>query len=181
MRIIKTSSPSRNPEDIGAVSGAATDFTTATNHDLDRVSSIDEAGAASSMVADGTVDVQFVEDRALAGFGEAAIVGGYRRAYPDAYRHPVLFVVDVVAVSMPEWPVLVVNLNGDVDVAAFRALPRQVQSIQNNLSLTDMDYIQFARSATADGIFRGSECVASKRRGSMGVHCSAAIHVPVAG
>jgi hypothetical protein len=100
-------------------------------------------------------DVEFVEDRALAGLDEAAIVGGYRRAYPDAYRHPVLFVVDAVAVSLPEWPVLVVNLNADVEVAPFRALPRQVQSIQNNLSLANMDYIEFARSATADGIFRG--------------------------
>jgi uncharacterized protein DUF6924 len=64
-------------------------------------------------------------------------------------------VVDAVTMSMPEWPVLVVNLNADVDVAPFRALPRQVQSIQNNLSLANMDYIEFARSATADGIFRG--------------------------
>jgi hypothetical protein len=100
-------------------------------------------------------DVEFVEDRALAGLDEAAIVGGYPRAYPAAYRHPVLFVVDAVALSGPEWPVLVVNLNADVDVAPFRALPRQVQSIQNNLSLANMDYIEFAGAATADGIFRG--------------------------
>ncbi|MGC4896997.1 DUF6924 domain-containing protein [Micromonospora sp. DT31] len=37
----------------------------------------------------------------------------------------------------------------------FRALPRQVQAIQNNLSLANMDYIEFATSVGADGVFRG--------------------------
>ncbi|MCW3817737.1 hypothetical protein ONA91_25110 [Micromonospora sp. DR5-3] len=100
-------------------------------------------------------DVEFVEDRALTGLDEAGIASGYRRAYPHDYRHPVLFVVDTVAVAVPEQPVLVVNLNAGVDVGPFRALPRQVQSIQNNLSLANMDYLEFARSADADGVFRG--------------------------
>ena len=96
-------------------------------------------------------DVEFVEDRALAGLDEAAVAGGY----PHEYRHPVLFLVDAVAVSELEHPILVVNLNATVDVEPFRTLPRQVQSIQNNLSLANMDYIEFARSAGADGVFRG--------------------------
>jgi hypothetical protein len=100
-------------------------------------------------------DVEFVEDPALTGLDEAALAAGYPRAYPHAYRHPVLFVVDAVAVTEPEHPLLVVNLNAGVDVAPFRALPRQVQGIQNNLSLANMDYVEFARSAEADGVFRG--------------------------
>jgi hypothetical protein len=100
-------------------------------------------------------DVDFVEDRALAGLDEAAIVTGYPRAYPHGYRHPVLFVVDTVAVSAPDHPVLVVNLHARVDTRPFRALPRQVQSIQNNLSLSNMDYLEFATSVGADGVFRG--------------------------
>lgn len=100
-------------------------------------------------------DVDFVEEQALAGLNEAAITAGYPRAYPHEYRHPVLFVVDAVAVSVPEHPVLVVNLNAGADVGPFRAPPRQVQSIQNNLSLANMDYIEFARSTGADGVFRG--------------------------
>ncbi|GAA4579965.1 hypothetical protein GCM10023176_58710 [Micromonospora coerulea] len=39
--------------------------------------------------------------------------------------------------------------------APFRALPQQVQAIQNNLSLANMDYIEFATSAGAEGVFRG--------------------------
>jgi hypothetical protein len=100
-------------------------------------------------------DVDFVEDRALAGLDEAAIAAGYPRAYPHEYRHPVLFVVDTVAVSERDHPVLVLNLNAGVDARPFRALPRQVQSIQNNLSLANMDYIEFEAQAGADGVFRG--------------------------
>lgn len=100
-------------------------------------------------------DVDFVEDHGLTGLGEAAILAGYQRSYPHEYRHPVLFVVDTIAVSTPEHPVLVVNLNAGVDTPAFRALPRQVQSIQNNLSLSNVDYVDFATRADADGVFRG--------------------------
>jgi hypothetical protein len=77
-------------------------------------------------------DVDFVEDRTLAGLDEAAIGAGYPRAYPREYRHPVLFVIDSVAITTPGHPVLVVNLNARVDAPPFRALPRQVQGIQNN-------------------------------------------------
>jgi hypothetical protein len=100
-------------------------------------------------------EVEFVEDRALAGMDEAAIAAGYRRAYPHEYRHPVVFVVDAVAVSSVDHPLLVVNLHAGVDAGRFRALPRQVQSIQNNLSLANMDYIEFASATGPDGVFRG--------------------------
>ncbi|MET7951232.1 hypothetical protein [Micromonospora sp. NPDC005324] len=100
-------------------------------------------------------DVDFVEDRALNGLDEGTIVAGYPPSYPHEYRHPVLFVIDAVAVSTPDQPVLVINLNAGVDARPFRALPQQVQAIQNNLSLAKMDYIEFATSAGADGVFRG--------------------------
>jgi hypothetical protein len=100
-------------------------------------------------------DVDFVEDHALTGLDEAAIVAFYPRRYPHDYRHPVMFVVDHIAMSLPEHPVLVVNLNAAVDTPPFRAVPQQVQSIQNNLSLANMDYAEFATSADTDGVFRG--------------------------
>jgi len=55
----------------------------------------------------------------------------------------------------PDHPLLVVNLHAAVDARPFRTPPRQVQSIQNNLSLANMDYLEFASSAGADGVFRG--------------------------
>jgi hypothetical protein len=71
------------------------------------------------------------------------------------HRHPVVFVVDAVAVSGHEHPILVLDLNAGVDAGPFRAPPRQVQAIQNNLSLANMDYVDFTRATGADGVFRG--------------------------
>ena len=99
--------------------------------------------------------VEFVEDRTLVGLDEETITAGYPRAYPYRYRHPVLFVVDHVAVSLSDHPVLVVNLNDGDPSKSFRALPRQIQVLENNLSIANMDFFEFARSAGADGVFRG--------------------------
>jgi hypothetical protein len=99
--------------------------------------------------------VEFVEHRALTGLSETAIVAGYPRAYPRQYRHPIVLVVDTVTVSLPERPLLVVNLNDGDETGPFRTLPRQVQAIENNLSIANMDFFEFARSAGPDGVFRG--------------------------
>jgi hypothetical protein len=99
-------------------------------------------------------DVDFVEDRSLSGLDEATIVAGYPPSYPDEDQHPVLFVIDVVAVTTPEHPVLVISLDARYDGRPFRALPQQVQAIQNNLSLANMDYSDFATSVDDDGVFR---------------------------
>ncbi|MFF4880021.1 DUF6924 domain-containing protein [Micromonospora sp. NPDC000668] len=48
--------------------------------------------------------VEFVEDRTLIDLSDTAIEAGYPRAYPHQYRHPVVFVVDAVTVSLPEHP-----------------------------------------------------------------------------
>lgn len=99
--------------------------------------------------------VEFVEDRALIGLSETAIAAGYPRAYPRQHRHPVMFVVDTVTVSLPERPLLVINLNEGDETGPFRTLPRQVQAIESNLSIANMDFFEFARSAGPDGVFRG--------------------------
>ncbi|MET8282725.1 hypothetical protein [Micromonospora sp. NPDC005174] len=99
--------------------------------------------------------VDFVEDRTLSGLSGVTIAAGFPRDYPARYRHPVLFVVDSVTVALPEHPLLVVNLNERVDASPFRTVPRQVQSIGDNLSLANMDFDDFARSTGPDGVFRG--------------------------
>ncbi|WP_154937178.1 DUF6924 domain-containing protein [Micromonospora palomenae] len=99
--------------------------------------------------------VEFVEDRALIGLSGAEIAASYPHAYPRQYRHPVVFVVDAVTVSLPEHPLLVVNLKEGDETGPFRTLPRQVQAIENNLSIVNMDFFEFARSAGPDGVFRG--------------------------
>jgi hypothetical protein len=100
-------------------------------------------------------NVDFVEDRTLLGLDEATLVNAIPHAYPHRYQHPVMFVVDSVTVSSPDHPLLVIDLHEDSASRPFRSVPRQVQAIENNLSLANMDFSEFARAADADRLFRG--------------------------
>lgn len=100
-------------------------------------------------------DVEFVEDRALTGLDESAIVGALPRSFPDDYEHPIIFVADQVTMTAPDHPLLVVDLHEAGAAAPFRSTPRQVQAIENNLTIANLDYADFANSVDPDGIFRG--------------------------
>ncbi|MGA2880469.1 MAG: hypothetical protein ABSG13_16095 [Bryobacteraceae bacterium] len=73
---------------------------------------------------------------------------------PHGYKHTFFFVVDGVAMSHPDFPILVVDLDSDRG-RSFRAVPVQIQSIENNLSIANMRFQEFADSVDHDGIFRG--------------------------
>jgi len=59
---------------------------------------------------------------------------------------------DAVTMTHPERPLLCVDL---VSFAAVRVVPSQLQSIENNLSIANMDIEQFVEAAGKDGVFRG--------------------------
>ena len=73
---------------------------------------------------------------------------------PAGYPRTFLFVVDSVAVGSPEFPILVIDLYTDRG-RSFRAIPSQIQSIENNLSIANMDFAEFADNVDSDGVFRG--------------------------
>ncbi|MBO0694164.1 MAG: hypothetical protein J2P58_14765 [Acidimicrobiaceae bacterium] len=100
-------------------------------------------------------NVEFVEDRSLEGLVERAIVEAIPRGYPSHYPHAVLFVVDAIAISPPDHALLVVDLHEANPSEHFRAIPRAVQSIENNLSIANMDFVEFASAVDPAGIFRG--------------------------
>jgi len=103
--------------------------------------------------ADGfRAHVDVVEDRAFDGFGTddgLATVG-------DDYRWGYLVVGDRVTMTQAEHPFLVLDLLHEHG-RSFRALPREIQAIENNLSIANMDFSEFADSAGSDGVFRGFE------------------------
>lgn len=88
---------------------------------------------------------------------------------PDDYPRMFCFVVDRQCIENPEHPVLVVGFypsdhesfdlcprdTPECDILFFRALPSQIQAIENNLSLANMDLEDFANSVDSDGVFRG--------------------------
>jgi hypothetical protein len=73
---------------------------------------------------------------------------------PRDYKHTFLFVIDEVTVSNPDFPVLVVNLSAPRG-RSFRAIPSEIQGIENNLSIANMDFEDFAEAVDEDGVFRG--------------------------
>jgi hypothetical protein len=64
------------------------------------------------------------------------------------------FVVDRRTMTDPEMPVLVVDLNHEPG-RAFRVVPSELASIDDNLSIGNMDFFEFADNVDADGVFRG--------------------------
>jgi len=100
--------------------------------------------------------VEYVEDRTLAGLDDAALAKRFPKLYPKEYEHPVVFVADAATMSAPDNPILVVNLNGQDNARPyFRSVPAEIASIEANLSLSNLDFRDFAESAGADGIYRG--------------------------
>lgn len=66
----------------------------------------------------------------------------------------VAFFADRTTLTDPERPILVVDLH-DEPGRTFRVIPREVWSVENNLSIANMDYRDFLDSVGADGVFRG--------------------------
>ena len=64
------------------------------------------------------------------------------------------FIADRMTLASPEFPVLVVDLY-DEPGRTFRVIPGEMWGVENNLSIANMAYHEFAESVDPDGIFRG--------------------------
>jgi len=93
--------------------------------------------------------VQFLEDTAFRGLSTKELLA----RVPGDYNRSFIFVVDGEAINHPEFPILIIELRGDR--GTFRAIPAAIQAIENNLSISNMDFFEFARGVDEDGIFRG--------------------------
>jgi len=96
-------------------------------------------------------NVDFMDDVEYSGITREQLLG----LIPKNYNHSFIIVVDQTAISHPDHPLLVVDLFDDGTGNVFRAIPSQVQGIENNLSIANMDFEDFSTSVDADGIFRG--------------------------
>jgi hypothetical protein len=94
--------------------------------------------------------IQFLEDMAFRGLDSEELL----TRVPTDYNHSFLLVVDNTSATHPEFPILTIDLR-EGRGRSFRAIPSAIQAIQNNLSISNMDFIEFADAADEDGIFRG--------------------------
>ncbi len=72
---------------------------------------------------------------------------------PDS-NHTTIFIIDSTTIKNPEHPVLVVDLDEQLG-QPFRVIPSEMWSVENNLSIANMGFDEFAESVDKDGIFRG--------------------------
>jgi hypothetical protein len=95
--------------------------------------------------------VEFVDDVAYRGATKEQLLD----LVPEGDERPFfLMIVDAVTVRSPEHLVLVVDLWREPG-REFRAVPAAVQAIENNLSIANIDFAEFADAVDGDGIFRG--------------------------
>lgn len=94
--------------------------------------------------------VSFVSDADFDGLSISALTALGQRD-PD---RSFMFVVDRTSLTEVEHPILVLDL-ADEPGCTFRVVPREMWGVENNLSLANMDFAEFADSADDDGVFRG--------------------------
>ena len=69
-------------------------------------------------------------------------------------NHPFVLVADERAITDREHAVLVIDLE-DKPGRTFRVIPREAWSVENNLSIANMDFSEFVAACGKDGVFRG--------------------------
>ena len=94
--------------------------------------------------------VNFVDDPAY----EALPADRLLALGPEGFNHNFFMVADRTTFTHPERPLLVVDMY-DQPGRSFRAPPDQIQGIENNLSISNMDFFEFADNVDQDGVFRG--------------------------
>ena len=111
--------------------------------------------------------VQFMDDQRFANLTPSELV----HSLPDDYPGFFCFVVDSVTLTKEDHPILVIGFSPNSvnvedyqrtpnqtplsEIQMFRAIPETIQSIENNLSIANMDFKSFADSVDSDGVFRG--------------------------
>jgi hypothetical protein len=94
--------------------------------------------------------VQFVDDAAYANITKEQVMALFRDRSNDGF----VIVADDATMTMAEHPLLIVDLATEPG-REFRAVPKAVQAIENNLSITNLDFREFAEAVDPDGVFRG--------------------------
>ena len=107
-------------------------------HEIERI-------ARSPVGPDGFLAyLEFLDDRSYEGVGAAELV-----ALADSrYSHSFIVLADARSMRHHDRPVLVIDLRTDRG-RSFRAVPSALQSVENNLSIANLDFVDFAEAAEA--------------------------------
>jgi hypothetical protein len=94
--------------------------------------------------------VDFVSDLAFRGMGVQELLTLNVKRLNRSF----MFVVDQIALVHPDHPILVIDLLNEPG-RTFRVIPSEMWGVENNLSIANMDFAEFADFVDQDGVFRG--------------------------
>ncbi|MCF3130362.1 DUF6924 domain-containing protein [Streptomyces olivochromogenes] len=94
--------------------------------------------------------VEPLDDRRFAGVTREEAIA----LLPDAYEHPLLVLADATALGSTDLPLLVIDLVEERG-RAIRVVAAELWGIENNLSLSNMYFEEFAGAVDEDGVYRG--------------------------
>ncbi|GAA3877574.1 hypothetical protein GCM10023084_33040 [Streptomyces lacrimifluminis] len=94
--------------------------------------------------------VELVADPRFTGVTAEEAIG----RLPAGYEHPILVLADTTALASAEFPLLVVDLREEPG-RCLRVVASELWGIENNLSIANMDFREFAAAVDADGVHRG--------------------------
>lgn len=97
-----------------------------------------------------SANVRFIDERQYSGLTGQELL----QRIPGLNEYGCIFVADPTAMSSAEHHLLVLDPFTPTG-KTFRVIPSEAWGVENNLSLANMDYSEFADSADPDGVFRG--------------------------
>lgn len=110
----------------------------------------DTAAAVTTPPEPFMFTMQIVDDRA----NDGATAEMLMAALPAGHPHACMVLADGAAMVQPGHPLLVVDLVEEPG-RRFRAVASEIASIDNNLSIANMGFAEFAAAVHDDGVFRG--------------------------
>lgn len=96
--------------------------------------------------------VEFLSDKQYEGLNSDYLI----KYGHEKYKHSFIFLADSITFTNPENTVLCIDLYGEPG-KSFRVIPAQLPSVENNLSIANMDFYEFYDSCDEKGVFRGFE------------------------
>jgi hypothetical protein len=93
--------------------------------------------------------VEPITDPALEGLDEEEL----RRLPRDEDAEHFVLVADERALAEDDFPIVVVDISGE-NRPSFRVTATCLWAVENNLSLANMDWAEFADATDADGVYR---------------------------
>lgn len=106
--------------------------------------------ATAAPVGDFQANLVFVEDPSFDGLGPAELV----QVLEGKSARSFIFLADQITMRGSEHQLICLDLS-DQPGKTFRLVASQTWSVENNLSLGNMDFRDFATSLDGSGIFRG--------------------------